>query len=277
MLIKSISVCNFGTISRYETTFRSGFHEIQISAAPELAAALELVLRNHTRNVPKRWIQDDTKIEAVMQTKQTDYRVVLTPNRNQSGLLLTAFDQKDADRTAQYLQMFPESAKKNGRNVFYGGNRNIYFALKRCDGKEKRKFANDVIWSQAFHFYRKRYVTGFQPIPIRNGYFLELRNDGRFAVEDARHNFCIGQLSESDERLARYLCFLQVADFWDGFEEIRNMHYERKPLILLDLLEFLDASVLENGKLQQTENFGHQILALTRFSCNESKNKHTAR
>ena len=113
MLIKSISVCNFGTISRYETTFRSGFHEIQISAAPELAAALELVLRNHTRNVPKRWIQDDTKIEAVMQTKQTDYRVVLTPNRKRKEKRSKCFLR----RQSEYLFCIETLRRKRKKKI----------------------------------------------------------------------------------------------------------------------------------------------------------------
>ena len=281
MLIESISVYDFGTISRYETTFRNGFNEIQAFAVPELTAAMGLVLRNKVPSCSKLWIQNTTKIEAVVQTKQTDYRVALTPNRDQSGFSLSAFDHTGADQTSQYLLTFSNGSKEDSRNIFRGGNRNIYFALKYCDREGKRKSGrslsertNDILYMQAFHAYRRRYVMSFKPIPIRNGFFLLLREDGSFAVEDTRHNLCTGRLSETDERLARYLCFLQVAAFWDGFEQIRNMHYERKPLILLDFLEFLNTSVLASGKLQHADNFGYQILALTFFPCNESRAAH---
>lgn len=225
MLIESISVCHFGAVSHDEATFQSGFNEMQTSAVPEFATALELILRNHTLNYQKLWIRDDTKIEAVVQTKQAKYRVALTPNRDRSELLLLAFDQNDANRTRQYLQTVQDGAKENNHTVFHGNDRNIYFALKRCDEEENGKSGGSlpqrgdgVFNMQAFHSYRRRYITDFQPIPIQNGTFLSLREDGSFAVEDARRNLCTGQLSETDECLARYLCFLQVAAFWDGFE-----------------------------------------------------------
>ena len=180
-----------------------------------------------------------------MQTKQADYRVVLTPDRDRTGLVLSVFDPNGAGRTSHYLQTVPSGAEETDRNIFHGGDRNIYFALKCSDGKGR---ADAVSRTRTFASYRRRYAMRFKPLPIRNGYFLALREDGSFAVEDARRRPYTGQLGESDERLARCLCFLQVAAFWDGFEQIRNIHHERKPLLLLDFLEYLDTSVLASGK-----------------------------
>ena len=268
MRIRSISIDNFGTIRQYETKFSSGFNEIRTSAAPAFAVALQILLWNKTPSYPKRWIRDATKIEAVVQTKQADYRVVLTPDRARAKLVLSAFDSNGADRTSHYLQTVPSDAEETDRNIFYGGNRNIYFALKCSDGEGR---ADAVSHTRTFASYRRQYAMHFKPLPIRNGYFLALRENGSFAVEDARRRPYTGQLGESDERLARYLCFLQVAAFWDGFEQIRNIHHERKPLLLLDFLEYLDASVLASGKLRQAENLDRQILALTAFPRRESE------
>jgi hypothetical protein len=70
-------------------------------------------------------------------------------------------------------------------------------------------------------------------------------------------------LSESEQILFRYLCFLRTAEFWRGFEEIRNLHGVKKPLIIKDFLERLDESIDTSSIINRTMELGRQVIILT--------------
>ena len=60
---------------------------------------------------------------------------------------------------------------------------------------------------------------------IRDGkrYELYLKKDGKYAVRYKGDNDMPVFLSEWQQTLFRYLCFLRTAEFWQGFEELRNL------------------------------------------------------
>jgi hypothetical protein len=70
-------------------------------------------------------------------------------------------------------------------------------------------------------------------------------------------------LSESEQVLFRYLCFLRTAEFWRGFEELRNLHGIKKPLIIKDFLERLDESIDTKDIIDRTVKLGRQVIILT--------------
>ena len=70
-------------------------------------------------------------------------------------------------------------------------------------------------------------------------------------------------LSESEQTLFRYLCFLRTAEFWQGFEELRNLHSVKKPILTQDFLERLDESIDLQDILERTRRLNRQIIILT--------------
>jgi hypothetical protein len=70
-------------------------------------------------------------------------------------------------------------------------------------------------------------------------------------------------LSASDRTLFRYLCFLRTAEFWHGFESLRNLHEAGKPLVIRDFLERLDESINVGTLLERTAKLNRQIIILT--------------
>jgi hypothetical protein len=70
-------------------------------------------------------------------------------------------------------------------------------------------------------------------------------------------------LSESEQTLFRYLCFLRTAEFWQGFEELRNLHSVKKPILTRDFLERLDESIDTQNVLERTKRLNRQIIMLT--------------
>ena len=40
------------------------------------------------------------------------------------------------------------------------------------------------------------------------------------------------RVDETDRRRADFLCYLHVLKFWNGFQDIRDMHHEKWPIII---------------------------------------------
>ena len=70
-------------------------------------------------------------------------------------------------------------------------------------------------------------------------------------------------LSETEEKLFLYICFLNIAEFWADVENIRNMHHEKKPLIIKNFIEFLDQTTDIDGLIARTTKLGRQVIILT--------------
>jgi hypothetical protein len=118
---------------------------------------------------------------------------------------------------------------------------------------------------KAFRSYLKTFIKDFKPETIRDGkrYELYLKKDGRYAVRYKGDNDMPVFLSESEQTLFRYLCFLRTAEFWQGFEELRNLHSVKKPILTRDFLERLDESIDTQNVLERTKRLNRQIIMLT--------------
>ena len=87
--------------------------------------------------------------------------------------------------------------------------------------------------------------------------------NGKYAVKHGSDGDFPVVLSETERTLFRYLCFLRTAEFWRGFEELRNLHGIKKPLIIKDFLNRLDESVDSEDLLRRTQKLGRQVIILS--------------
>lgn len=69
-------------------------------------------------------------------------------------------------------------------------------------------------------------------------------------------------LSESENILYHYLCFLNLSEFWYGIEQIKNMNHARKPLIISDFLERIDNSIDITDFVDRTRKLGRQTFLM---------------
>jgi hypothetical protein len=56
---------------------------------------------------------------------------------------------------------------------------------------------------------------------------------------------------------------LKTAEFWRGFEELRNLHGVKKPLIVGNFLERIDEMVDVSEILKRTMTLNRQVVLLT--------------
>ena len=121
-----------------------------------------------------------------------------------------------------------------------------------------------MVSTKTFRSHLIRYIKAFEPEPINNikNYKATINNQGRFEVVYPGVSDEL-LLSETEEKLFWYICFLNVAEFWTDVENIRNMHHEKKPLIIKNFLEFLDQTTDIDGLIARTTKLGRQVIILT--------------
>ena len=277
MFIQHITIENFGAIGHCETDFGPGLNIVASPHATELQAAVGLLVCNgETGGVPEHRWREDLRISATVCLEDTEYTVVIRSVLGRPQMFAT--DPSGADATAQYQYALSHCEEQNGAELFGGWE--PYIHLRICDycDWDVRDFFSDrtdrLIDTKTFHRHLYNYIRSFVPEPLgsKKNYLISINQQGKFEVllpgfEGEIH------LSETEKRLFSYICFLNVAEFWAGFERMRDLHHEKKPLLIQDFLEFLDEGADISSLLVRTQKLHRQIIILTSPMEGEIKKK----
>ncbi len=277
MFIQHIAIENFGAIRHYDTELRQGLNVVEGRYATELREVIGFLVCNDQAHVSsEQWLRDDLHISATICLEDTVYTVCI---RSLLGRLqMFATDPTGAEVTAQYQYALSHCEEQNSAELFGGWE--PYIPLRLCD------YCNRDIWdilsdrtdrmidTKTFHRYLYNYICSFVPEPInsKKNYLASINQHGEFEVilpgfEGEIH------LSETEKRLFDYICFLNIAEFWAEFESIRDLHHEKKPLLIQDFLEFLDEGADISGLIARTQKLHRQIIILTSPMDEEAKKK----
>ena len=281
MIIKRITVKNFGSVEFYDTVLTSKLNILDTLFTSEISTAIELVLCSKAlQERPVIGVRDDTLITAEVLVVESSYYIELKPT--DEGLLkLTAFDDNEKDVTDFYRTLISHCTEQDTIDNFDG--RDDSFPLRLCWYKDcndcdilsdLRSKSNYLVGTKTFRSYLMRYIKTFKPESINNtkNYKASINDKGKFeivypGVLNEIH------LSETEQKLFLYICFLNVAEFWEDIECIRDMHHEKKPLLIKNFLEFLDQSTDIKGLITRTKKLGRQIIILTLPMDNKTKMK----
>ena len=271
MIIKHITIKNFGLAEFYEKALNSGLNILDTCFKSEILTAIELVLCSNTLKEKRvAELHDDTLIAAQVLIAETDYFVELKPT-NEGFLKLTALDDTGRDLTSLYRTLISHCSEQDRVESFDGNDDS--FPLRLCwyrdaDDYEAPKSlhgkSNYILSTKTFRSHLIRYIKAFEPEPIHNtkNYKAAINKKGKFEVV---YPGVVGepQLSETEKKLFWYICFLNIAEFWTDVEKIRNIHHEKKPLIIKNFLEFLDQTTNVEGLIARTARLGRQVILLT--------------
>ena len=277
MFIQHITIENFGVIHHYDTDLRQGLNIVESRYATELHEAISfLVCNDQAPGIPEQWLRDDLLISATICLEDTVYTVCIRSVLGRPQMFAT--DPTGADATAQYQYALSHCEEQNGAELFGGWE--PYIHLRFCDycDWDVRDFFSDrtdrLIDTKTFHRYLLGYIRSFVPEPLgsKKNYFISINQQGKFEVmlpgfEGEIH------LSETEKRLFSYICFLNVVEFWAGFEKMRDLHHEKKPLLIQDFLEFLDEGTDISRLIARTQKLHRQIIILTSPMEGEIKKK----
>ena len=271
MIIKRIAVKNFGSVEFYDTVLTSKLNILDTLFTSEISTAIELVLCSKAlQERPVIGVRDDTLIAAEVLVAESSYYIELKPI-NGDELKLTASDVSGNDVTDFYCTLISHCTEQDTIDNFDG--RDNSFPLRLCWYRDRDDYeapkdlhsrTNYVVSTKTFRSHLIRYIKAFEPEPINNikNYKATINNQGKFEVV---YPGVSGEilLSETEEKLFLYICFLNIAEFWADIENIRNMHHEKKPLIIKNFIEFLDQTTDIDGLIARTTKLGRQVIILT--------------
>lgn len=252
MIITRLDVKNLGCISHYSHRFSDRVNILESFGTDELLFALQILLNHKTTPINAGWLRKNTKIKACVLAEDRCFYLVATPDNLVRGLNLCAYDESGNDVTEKYLYLSSHSEEHDSSEVFLNErdeatprflrykNEDLFYMshelARRTDGFSKIK---------TFRAYLKEFVENFNSEVIRGGkeYEIFLDEGERYSVRRQLDFESICHLSECDKTLFYFLCFMKTAEFWQGFEELRNMNGVAKPLIIKNFSERLDESI----------------------------------
>ena len=271
MILKHISIENLGSLDRFKNDFADDLNIVKTRYTNEISVAIQFVLNHRAFSLPMLRVRRSTKIEALVCIFGKEYLLLATPNPKQNDLCLRAYDVDGHEKTREYLYLTSHCAEQDLCEVFNKDSEKMVFKpIQYLDEdryyspRDLSKSTDRLSETKAFRSYLKTFIKDFKSETIRDGkrYELYLKKDGRYAVRYMGDNDMPVFLSESEQTLFRYLCFLRTAEFWQGFEELRNLHGVKKPIIIADFLERLDESINIENLLQRTMRLERQAIIL---------------
>ncbi len=273
MIIKHIIVRNFGAVKFYDTALSSKLNILDTNFADEISTIIKLLLCSKSlRYIQSDYVSEETFIAAEVMIDENMYFVeVKFVDDNSKTLSFTVKDVSGNNRTKFYINTMSHCMEQDTIDNFDGRNNSFplrlcwYMGCDDCDApNDLYDRTNYVMSTKMFRSYLTKYIKNFKPELINNKkkYKICINKHGKFKVlcPDVYGEI---NLSQTDEKLFWYICFLNVAEFWEDIEKIRNMHYEKKPLLINNFLEFLDQSTDINSLIERTIQLGRQIIILT--------------
>jgi hypothetical protein len=271
MIIKELRIQNLGRITHFSKKFDDGLNVLRDYRRDELSLAIRFIFNHKIPPPPNISAGVDTRIEAVVLLAEKEYRVVATPN-NKGKCKLFCQDESLKDVTSEYLYLTTHAYEQDLTDVFSGNEEEIFLRFLKY-ANEDLYYAKDELSRdtgglsniKAFRRYLREFIESFEPELLRDGkgYEIVLRKNGRYDVKCRAHGFSSNMLSESERVMFKFLCFLRTAEFWHGFEEIRNLHSVKKPLLISGFLEKLDESIDVGELLLRTEKLKRQTILIT--------------
>ena len=264
--IEHIALCNLGGVDVFSATLCPGLNLLETHFVPEISAAISFLLCNRSAPaIPKAWLRKNTRVTARVLFNDTCYFVRAKPC--DGHLRLTATDPFGIDATGFFQYTLSHCPEQDALERFDGRDRSLPFQLHHYldHPTENLPLRTDhIAETKTFRAYLLQYVQTFRPEPVncRKPYFLTISRRGAFEV---RHPHMPGPLflSETEEKLFLYTCFLNLAEFWSGVETLRDLHHVKKPLLIHDFLERLDEAVDIRGLIGRTLRLERQIILLT--------------
>lgn len=271
MILKRITIQNLGAVDAFEYDFENDLNVVRSRYTDELSGAIQFVLNHRAFSLPKHWVRRSTKIESLVCILGTEYQLISEPNLKQNELCLRAYDVDGHEKTREYLYLTSHCAEQDLCDVFDKDVQKMFFKPIQYLDEDRYYSSGDLSKctdrlseTKAFRSYLKAFIKDFKSEIIRDGkrYELYLKKDGKYAVRYKGDNDIPVFLSESEQTLFRYLCFLRTAEFWQGFEELRNLHALKKPLLVKDFLSRLDESINIENLLKRTTELERQVIIL---------------
>ena len=276
MNIRKLKIENCGYIQCFEAVFRSDFIALGGINSETVASAIKLLIGGRLSKKEELLFRTDTaKLYAEVAFGHEEIYSVEIRGSSQTGSPEFRALKPDTqeDRTREYQRLILQSREEESSNIFSDFKKQGYpHKIKHYKDLEKyypdNSFAevtDGIGTTKTFRSYLKNYIRTYEPQRLRNDkeYLLILNNNGEFQVTHPNLSTdAIPCLSESEEILYHYLCFLSLSEFWYGIEQIKDMNHVRRPLLVTDLTERLDSAIDISDHMARTRKLGRQTFLI---------------
>ena len=276
MNIRKLKIENFGSIQCFEAVFHSDFIVINGRNSEIIASAVKLLTGGRLSKQEEFLFRSETaRLSAEVAFDREEIYYVEIKGSAQTGLSVFRALKPDAheDHTEEYLMRIRQSKEEEISNIFSDFKKRKYpHKIKEYKDTEKHypdgsfgDVTGGIGTTKAFRNYLKNYIRTFKPQRLRKGkeYLLILDNNGEFKVT------CPGllidtmpYLSESENILYHYLCFLNLSEFWYGIEQIKDIHHVYRPLLISDFAERIGSSINIADYITRTRKLGRQTFLM---------------
>ena len=265
MIIEHLTIQNFGAIRFYDRDFSPVMNLIGSHNDPEISAAIEfLICTRQPKHIPEAWLQNFTRIYGRIVLGGVAYTVCAMPCGGQ--LHLSVLNPLGADVTEQYRAALTHCPEQDAVEAFDGQDRSIPQRLQSYRNRytELSERTLHTAQTKVFRSCLAQFIREFRPETIHNlkKYQATISPQGVFELSYPGFS---GQIypSETEQKLFLYTCFLNIAEFWQAIEELRDMHHEKKPLFIRNFLEYLDVSADLQSLVARTKKLNRQVIIMT--------------
>ena len=239
MILKKLKIEQFGKIQHFETSFDPKLSVISHSNADIIVRAMGIATNNKSLagRITNRMMSVNSHISAEIEVQG---KTLLVTARGQPSQCGWAYDVRD---TACMESMNPSKLFRSIRLCEEEETLTYY----RYNGKDR--------YSDRFLHYKdpERYYEGSE---------FQKKTDGAGLTRSFRaclsEYMKVHRVDETDRRRADFLCYLHVIKFWNGFQDIRDMHHEKWPIIIETEEQYGNADFAELLETQDT--LGRQLL-----------------
>ena len=272
MILKSLTVWNLGSVDFFSHSFTDGLNTVGTLFTDEISYAICTVMNSKAVDLCGSHLRIGSRIEAEIVIEDRLYYVNVTRGERRGRASLTARDEGGSDVTGEYLHLTSHCDEHDLSGMYVDVKERIPSRLIRYMDEE-RYFApgelsertSGLSHMKSFRSYLRDFIRNFKSEPICPGkkYQFLLSEDGSYV---ASYTDCDGMpvlLSECESVLFRFLCALRTAEFWRGFEEMRNLNAVKKPFVIKGLLERIDESLDIGYLLDRAVKINDQVILLT--------------
>lgn len=276
MNIRKLKIENFGSIQCFEAVFHSDFIVINGRNGEIVASAVKLLTGGRLSKQEEFLFRSETaRLSAEVAFDREEIYYVEIKGSAQTGLSVFRALKPDAheDHTEEYLMRIRQSKEEEISNIFSDFKKRRY-PHKIKSYKDTEKYYPDnsfgdvtdgIGTTKAFRRYLKSFIRAYKPQRLRKDkeYLLVLDDNGEFKVTHSGQSIdAMPYLSESENILYHYLCFLNLSEFWYGIEQIKDIHHVHRPLLISDFAERIDGSIDITDYIIRTQKLSRQTFLM---------------
>jgi hypothetical protein len=249
-VIKNIVLENIGSTDFFKATFNKGLNVVKTHDSETLAYSLGYITNNFPlcKSFPTL-LKRNSNIRSSLNIDE-EYIFDMQGNNEKISSL---FDQsREEDNICFY---------KNGKFKNFPARLSEYKDFEFFYTKNRfSRETNGACLSRTFRGKLTEYIRNFKPQKLNpnKAFHMKINENGEFFVDGNP------DLSASEANLFDFLCFLNIIEFWENFEEIKDLNHIKKPIVITELFEMIDESIPKDFILKRLENLNRQIFLIER-------------